>query len=356
LMDWIEYLTFDGDSEMANLRKQNGREKPWRIKYVGIGNENWGCGGNMTPEYYADLYKRYQTYVKNYPGSQIIKVACGPGGNNTRWMDVVLSQAGTRIEGIGVHYYVPGGKNRGTATDFTESGWFNLMDKTIQIQVLLRDQIGIMEKYDPKKRIEMYVDEWGTWWDKEPGSKPGFLYQQNTLRDAVSAGIYLNEFNNHADRVKMANIAQTVNVLQAMVLTEGTKMLLTPTYHVFEMYKVHQGGQLLDNDLVCNVYEKDAIKLPSLHVSASRGKDGMIYVSICNLDPTVPAELKCIVDGVKVAKVAGRVLTGETMSAYNTFENLNVVQPADLEGIEMKNGQILVTLPSKSVTMLKISQ
>jgi alpha-N-arabinofuranosidase len=354
MMDWVEYLTFDGDSEMANLRKQNGREKPWKVKYFGVGNENWGCGGNMTPEYYSDVFKRYQTFVKNYPGSRIIRVACGPNGNDTRWMDVMMSTA--RPEGIGVHYYVMAGSwgNKGSATQFDENEWFSLMDKTVQVQNLLRDQIAVMDKHDPRNRSQMYVDEWGTWWNQEPGSKPGFLYQQNTVRDAVSAGIYLNEFNKHCERVKMANIAQTVNVLQAMVLTEGPKMLLTPTYHVFEMYKVHQGGKLLDNSLICNAYAKNGTKLPSLNVSASKGKDGAIYISICNLDPTVPAELKCTVDGRTVTKATGRVLTGETMNAHNTFDKPTVVAPADLKGIEVKEGQILVTLPSKSVSMLRI--
>jgi alpha-N-arabinofuranosidase len=228
------------------------------------------------------------------------------------------------------------------------------MDKTIQVQNLLRDQIAIMDKHDPGNRSEMYVDEWGTWWNQEPGSQPGFLYQQNTIRDAVSAGIYLNEFNKHCHRVKMANIAQTVNVLQAMVLTEGAKMLLTPTYHVFEMYKMHQGGKLLNNELTCNTYARGGTKLPALNVSASKSKDGAIYVSICNIDPTVPAELKCTVEGAAVKSVTGRVLTAETMNAHNTFDNPNIVQPAELKGIELKDGQILATLPSKSVTVLRI--
>lgn len=354
MMDWVEYMTFDGDSEMALLRKQNGREKPWKVKYFGVGNENWGCGGNMTPEYYADVFKRYQTFVKNYPGSRITKVACGPNGNDTRWMDVMMQRA--RPQGIGVHYYVMAGDwgNKGSATQFDEGEWFSLMDKTIQLQNLLRDQIAVMDKHDPRNRSDMYVDEWGTWWNQEPGSKPGFLYQQNTIRDAVSAGIYLNEFNKHCHRVKMANIAQTVNVLQAMVLTESNRMLRTPTYHVFEMYKVHQGGKLLDNELTCNGYARGGTKLAALNVSASKGKDGAVYVSICNIDPTAPAELKCSIDGMAVKKATGRVLTGESMNAHNTFDNPNTVQTAELKGIELNDGQIRATLPSKSVTVLRV--
>jgi len=354
MMDWVEYLTFDGDSEMALLRKQNGREKPWTVKYFGVGNENWGCGGNMTPEYYADVYKRYQTYVKNYPGSRIRKVACGPNGNDTRWMDVVLGRS--RPDGIGVHYYVMSGSwgNKGSATQFDEGEWFSLMDKTIKVQYLLRDQIAVMDRHDPRNRVEMYVDEWGTWWNQEPGSKPGFLYQQNSVRDAVSAGIYLNEFNQHCDRVKMANIAQTVNVLQAMILTDGAKMILTPTYHVFEMYKVHQDARLLESELTCNAYTRRGTKLPSLSVSASKSKDGAVHITLCNIDPTAPAELKCSVSGMNVRKVSGRVLTGETMNAHNTFDRPDVVKTADLKGIEVRDGNILATLPSKSVTVLRV--
>jgi len=355
MMEWVEYMTFDGDSTMANLRRQNGRDKPWKIDYFGVGNENWGCGGNMTPEYYADVYKRYQTFVKNYPGSRITKIACGPNGNDTRWMEVVLGRAGQQIQAISVHYYVMSGSwgNKGSATQFDENEWFSLMDKTVGVRKLLQDQISVMDRFDPRKRIALYVDEWGTWWDQEPGSQPGFLYQQNTLRDAVSAGIYLNEFNNHCDRVKMANIAQTVNVLQAMILTEGPKMLLTPTYHVFEMYKVHQGARLLENELVCNAYAKGGTKLAALNVSASK-KDGVISVSICNLDPTAPAELECRLDGMQAQKASGRVLTAEAMNAHNTFDKPNAIQPTELKGIEIKDGLVRATLPAKSVAILII--
>ncbi|MCE5186036.1 MAG: alpha-N-arabinofuranosidase [Planctomycetaceae bacterium] len=354
MMDWVEYMTFDGDSEMANLRKQNGREKPWKIKYFGVGNENWGCGGNMTPEYYADVFKRYQTFIKNYPGSRIIKAACGPNGEDTRWMDVMMSRA--RPEGIGVHYYVMAGDwgNKGSATEFNEGEWFSLMSKTLRIENIIRAHIEVMDKYDNRRRTQLYIDEWGTWWNQEPGSKPGFLYQQNTVRDAVSAGIYLNEFNKRCDRIKMCNIAQTVNVLQAMVLTEGSKMLVTPTYHVFEMYKVHQGGKLLDSDLTCNAYSREGKKVPALNVSASKGKDGAVYISLCNLDPTTPAEIKCTLDGMTPSKVSGRVLTAQTMNAHNTFDNPEAVKPAELAGIEIKDRQLLAALPSKSVSVLRV--
>ena len=190
MQDWIEYMTFDGDSEMANLRRKNGRDKPWRVRYFGIGNENWGCGGNMTPEYYADLYKRYQTYVRNYSGNRVVKVACGPGDWNTRWMDVVLGRAARQIDAISLHYYVFSGSwgNKGDAIEFNEGEWFGLMKKTLDSDELLRRQIEVMDKHDPRKRIGLFFDEWGTWWNPAPGSNPGFWYSK-TRCDALSAGI-----------------------------------------------------------------------------------------------------------------------------------------------------------------------
>lgn len=357
MQDWVEYMTFAGDSEMANLRRANGREKPWKIKYFGVGNENWGCGGSMTAEYYSDLYKRYQTYVRNYPGSKITKVACGPGGEDFDWIEVILKNIGTRMDAYGQHYYVRGTGDwtyKGSATEFDESEWFALMDNTLKIEGVILKNKELLKKYDPKGQIDLYVDEWGTWWDEEAGTKGGFLYQQNTLRDAVSAGIFLNEFNKHCDRVKMCNIAQINNVLQAMILTDGAEMILTPTYHVFEMYKQHQGSKLLASDLTCNDYVSGDKKLPSLSVSASKTKTGKIIITICNLDPDKDAPLSCSLDGLTIGSVTGRVLTAYEMNTRNTFDNPNALKPSTLKGIKVEGSKINVTLPAKSVTLLEV--
>lgn len=356
MQDWVEYMNFAGDSEMANLRHKNGRDEPWRVKYFGVGNENWGCGGHMTPEYYADLYKRFQTYVKNYPGSRIVKIACGPSGGDTRWMDVVLREAHRHMDAISVHYYVMSGNwgNKGSATRFDEKEWFVLLEKSLGVGDLLDRHIEIMDRYDGRKRIGLYVDEWGTWWNPAPGSNPGFLYQQNTIRDAVSAGIFLNEFNLHCDRVRMANIAQTVNVLQAMILTDGPELVLTPTYHVFEMYKVHQDARLLAHELLCNPYEHDDRRLPALHVSASKARDGAVNITLCNLDPENSAKTECRIDGIEIESASGRVLTAAAMNAHNTFEKPETVKPVSLQNIEQDNNSIKLTLPAKSVTVLTV--
>jgi len=357
MQDWVEYMTFDGDSEMANLRLANGRDKPWRVKYFGVGNENWGCGGNMTAEYYADLYNRFQTYVRSYSGNRIVKVACGPGSINYHWITVVLERARRNMGAISLHHYVRGSGNwtrKGSATRFDEKEWFALMKNTITIYPLLKNNIEIMDEIDPRGRIDLYVDEWGTWWDAEPGTNPGFLYQQNTLRDAISCGIFLNAFNTQCRRVRMANIAQTNNVLQAMILTKGEKMILTPTYHVFEMYKVHHDATMLPIDLECGDYQFGGEKVPAVDVSASKDKSGKIHISLCNLDPVNPADVDCKLPGVEPANVSGRVLTADDMTAHNTFDKPETVKPAVFDDFSLRDDMLTVKLPAKSVVVLEI--
>jgi len=359
MQDWVEYMTSDGDSEMANLRRKNGRDKPWRVKYFGVGNENWGCGGNMSPEYYAELYNRFQTYVRSYSGNRIVKVACGPGSENYPWITAVMERCRRNMDAISLHHYVRGSgtwglNEKGSATEFNEAEWFALMKNTLTIYPLLKGNIKIMDRFDPRGRIDLFVDEWGTWWDAEPGTNPSFLYQQNTLRDAVSAGIFLNAFNEHCRRVKMANIAQTVNVLQAMILTKGEKMILTPTYHVFEMYTVHHDATLLPVELQSNDYRFGNNSIPALNVSASKDSSGKIHISFCNLDPSNAAEVRCALDGAEPKGISGRILTAETITAHNTFENPEAVKPTSFNNCKLEGNVLTTTLPAKSVVVLAI--
>ncbi len=357
MQDWVEYMTSDSDSDMANWRRRNGRDKPWRVRYFGVGNENWGCGGNMTPEYYADLYRRFQTYVRNYSGNRIVKVASGPGGTDLQWTEVVMSKAVDHMDAITLHYYVRGSGDwakKGSATQFDEKEWFALMKNTLGVNDIISKNIEIMDRFDPRKRVDLFVDEWGTWWDVEPGTKPGFLYQQNTLRDAVSAGIFLNIFNTHCERVKMANIAQTNNVLQAMILTKGKEMILTPTYHVFEMFEVHQGATMLPISLSGQAYRFGGEDIPALVASASKDSAGIIHVSICNLNSSREAELECVLEGIAPQGVSGRILTAAKITDHNTFAQPEVVKPAVLEGARVDGQTVRVTLPAKSVVVLAI--
>uniref|UniRef100_UPI00313AFBEB alpha-N-arabinofuranosidase n=1 Tax=Bacillus sp. OTU2372 TaxID=3043858 RepID=UPI00313AFBEB len=359
MSEWVEYMTFEGESPMANWRRENGREEPWKLKYFGVGNENWGCGGNMRPEYYADLYRRYQTYVRNYGNNKVYKIAGGANVDDYNWTEVLMKNAHWLMDGLSLHYYtIPGDfwLGKGSAVDFPEDEWFITMKKALHMDELITKHSTIMDKYDPQKRIGMIIDEWGTWFDVEPGTNPGFLYQQNTIRDALVAGLHFNIFHNHADRVQMTNIAQTVNVLQAMILTEGERMILTPTYHVFDMYKVHQDAEVLAVDSSFGSYEYNGETLPQVTVSASKNAEGKIHVSLCNIDHQNGAELDLDLRGINAAntKVSGTIITADTMNAHNTFEQPDVVKPVEFTGVAIENNKLAIKLPAMSVVTLVI--
>ena len=359
MREWIEYMTFDGKSPLADLRAKNGRGKPWKLKYFGVGNENWGCGGNMRPEYYADLFRRYSSYVRNFGSNKIFKIACGPSADDYNWTQVLMKQAGRFMDGLSLHYYtVPGDSwgHKGSATKFNENDWFVTMKKAYKMDELITRHSTIMDVYDPQKRVALVVDEWGTWFDVEPGTNPGFLYQQNTMRDALVAGIHFNIFNKHCDRVRMANIAQTINVLQSVILTEGDKIVLTPTYHVFDMYKVHQDAELLSLYMQSPEYEYGNDSIPQLSATASSDEDGKIHISICNLNPEKAAPVECELRGKAKteASVGGTILTADSMNAHNTFENPDKVVPASFNDVSVENNTLRLSIPAMSIVTLEI--
>lgn len=357
MSEWVEYMTFDGESPMANWRKENGQENAWNLKYFGVGNENWGCGGNMRPEYYADLYRRFQTYVRNYGDNKIFKIAGGANVDDFNWTEVLMREAAQFMDGLSLHYYVfPGGfENKGDAVRFSDKEWEVSMQKAVFIEELIEKHSTIMDKYDPEKRVAMIVDEWGAWYDVEPGTNPGFLYQQNTVRDAVIAGVSLNIFNNHNDRVRMANIAQMVNVIQSMVLTDEDKMLLTPTYHVFRMYKVHQDAERVSLDLDTKMLSVDGKTYPQVSASASKAADGTVNISLCNLDKDNDVEVDFELRGIELlGHMTGEVITSEKMNDHNTFEAPDKVKPVQFTGFETTEDAVKVTLPPMSVVMLSV--
>jgi alpha-N-arabinofuranosidase len=357
MMQWVEYMTSDADSPMANLRRKNGREKPWKVPYFGVGNESWGCGGNMRPEYYADLYRRYNTFVKNYSGNEIFRIACGANAADYRWTEVLIREAGRKMNGLSLHYYTIATGNwgrKGSATNFGEDLWHATLRRTLVMDELITKHSRIMDQYDRDKRVKLIVDEWGTWHDVEPGTNPGFLYQQNTLRDALVAGLNFHIFHRHADRVAMANIAQTVNVLQAMILTDGEKMLKTPTYHVFEMFKVHQDAMRLDVELTTVDYVHGDQRMPAVSLSATRDADRVVHLSLVNVHPHSEMPVECRLAGLKSGSVQGRVLTADAMNAHNTFDAPNAVVPTTFEDATLDPGRLSLTLPTKSLVILEI--
>ncbi|GEN50484.1 alpha-N-arabinofuranosidase [Alkalibacterium pelagium] len=344
MQEWVEYMTFEGESPMANLRKENGDDKAWDLKFFGVGNESWGCGGNMRPEYYADLYRRYQTYVRDYTDKHVYKIACGPNIDDYNWMEQVMKIAAPFMDGISLHHYALASEweDKRPATGFPEKEWFSLIDSAKKMEELITKHSTIMDKYDPEKRVGLIVDEWGSWLAVEKGTNPGFLYQQNTIRDAMVASLTLNIFHRHADRVKMANIAQMVNVLQAMLLTEGSKMIKTPTYHVFDLYKHHQDAELIETYGDANEY---------VDFTVSK-KDNSLAVSLCNYGIEKEETVTFDVSDFSSSSVEGWIVSGSQMDAHNSFDSSEHVTKEAFTNHSIKDGILSVTIPPMSVATL----
>lgn len=357
LSDWVQYVNFPGQSPMSMWRRENGRDKPWDVHFWGIGNEAWGCGGNMTPEYYANEYKKYVTYMTDWSNtSKLFRIASGASDADYNWTEVLMQKIPQHmVDGLAMHHYsIIDWGNKGSATEFSEKQYAQIMKSAWQMEELVTKHSAIMDKYDPKKKIALVVDEWGGWYDVEKGTNPGFLYQQNTMRDAMIAGMTLNIFNNHADRVRMANLAQTINVLQAVILTNEEKMILTPTYHVMEMYNVHQDATLLPVKVSSPDYIFGKDTIPAISVSASKDKVGAIHISLVNIDPAKARDLSLNLDGASIKQVSGRILVSGKLQDHNSFEQPDKIKPAIFSGATMKGNQLTVKMPAASVVVLTL--
>ncbi len=356
LSQWIEYITFDGTSPMADLRKQNGREKPWKLKYLGIGNESWGCGGAMSPEYYCDNFRRYSTFCRDLSGNKLFRIACGPNADDYNWTEVCMKKITPwNMQGLSLHYYtLPTGDwgHKGSATVFDDKEYYRTIKNTLFMEELVTRHSEIMNRYDPEHKVGLIVDEWGTWYDVEEGTNPGFLYQQNTMRDAVVAAINLNIFNNHSERVYMANIAQAVNVLQAVLLTEGAVTVKTPTYHVFDLYKEHQEAALIYSHIENEDTGAEDVSVPSVSCSASVSESGNITVTLsnCSLDKDYTVDMGMSFG--EIARAEGRVLYGE-VHAHNDFQNPDNVAIKPLE-VKTGNSRAEIILPPCSVAAITL--
>ncbi len=359
MAQWVEYMTSDGDTPMARLRRQNGRDKAWHVKYFGIGNEAWGCGGNMTAEYYSNEFRKFNTYLRDYSNNKLYRIASGASDYDYNWTTTLMKRIGKRMNAISVHYYtVKDWNHKGKATIFTPEEYYLTIDKCLDVDNVVRKHCAIMDETDPDKKIALMVDEWGTWWDEEPGTIPGHLYQQNTMRDAIVASLMLNVFHKYTDRVRMANIAQVVNVLQSMILTDqkGTgHMVLTPTYHIFEMYKGFQEATYLPLDLQCgSTTASNGNNIPMVSASAAKTTDGSIIVALANVMLDQTQEVKLNFDGAKVKDLSGRILTSKKIEDYNDFEHPNRIQPVPFKDAKLKKGEVTVKLPTKSIVVLNI--
>jgi alpha-N-arabinofuranosidase len=357
LIDWVQYVNFNGKSPMSDLRAKNGRTKPWGVKFWGVGNEAWGCGGNMKPEYYADLYRKYATFMTGWSsGTQVFRIASGANSRDYNWTEVLMKNIPLNmVGGLALHHYsVIEWNKKGPAVDFTEQQYFETMKSALFMDSLVIKHSAIMDKYDPEKRVALVVDEWGAWYDVEPGTNPGFLYQQNTMRDAMIAGATLNIFHNHSDRVRMANLAQTINVLQAVLLTKDEKLILTPTYHVMEMYNVHQDAKLVPLTIKCNDYTLGSEKLPAVSASASKDSTGKLHISLVNIDAKAAQEISVDIEGGNYKTVSGRILTADKLQDHNTFEAPAKIKPATFQGATLNGKTLNVKLPPFSVVVLEL--
>jgi alpha-N-arabinofuranosidase len=352
MVDWLEYMTSPANSTLAELRRANGREEPWRVPFFGVGNESWGCGGQMRPAYYADLYRQTAEFL-GVRGETLIKVASGGYDARTDWTET-LSQIESNIDGISHHYYTtPSGvwARKGNATGFGEDEWISTLWRALRVESHIEAQEAVLEINDPEGDIGIYLDEWGTWYDPTPGASA--LYQQNTLRDALVAALHFHVFHRHAERVHMANIAQTVNVLQAMILTSGDAMVLTPTYHVFRMHIPFQDATFLPLTFdETPMYEHADYSVPAVSATAARGTDGRLYASVANLDPREAAEVTIRVAGAAPRNAAAQILTADEIDAHNRFESPNAVVPVPFDDFDLDGATLTLRLPVKAIVVI----
>jgi alpha-N-arabinofuranosidase len=323
LSDWVQYVNFDGESPMSKLRKENGAPSAWNVRYWGVGNEAWGCGGNMNAEWYANIYKQYATFMTDWSNSnQMFRIASGANSGDYHWTEVLMRDIPHHmLEGVALHHYsVIDWNHKGPAVAFSQAEYFATMKQAWKMEELVTKHSAIMDKYDSAKRVALVVDEWGGWYNVEEGTNPGFLYQQNTIRDAMIAGVTLNIFQNHADRVRMANLAQAINVLQAVILTNKEKIILTPTYHVMEMYNVHQDATLLPVTVKSDAFILNKDSLVAVSVSASRDSNNVTHVSLVNIDNTKGRQVSIELDKGTYKSVTGRILSSANIKDHNSFE------------------------------------
>ncbi|HKP14083.1 MAG TPA: alpha-L-arabinofuranosidase C-terminal domain-containing protein [Blastocatellia bacterium] len=367
--EWLEYLTTAQPTTLAKERAANGHPAPYRIGYLGIGNESWDCGGNMTPDYYLSQLKIYGRFVRNFnpeqqDKQQMLKIAVGPGGGEprfTEWTEAVMKawqnhQWSWDINGLSLHSYtVVRWPPAFASVGFGEAEYSRILKSTLEMEGLISKHSAIMDKYDPQKKVALVVDEWGAWYAPLPGSNPGFLVQQNSLRDAILAALNLNIFARHADRVRMANIAQMINVLQAMILTDKEKMVLTPTYYVYKMYAPFQDATFLPITFNAGSYTHGDITLPRVDAIAAKDKAGKLWLEITNVDPNQAIEIEVSLSGMTAKSAAGTTLTAPKVDSVNTFETPNTVMPKPISA-KIQGGKLSLKLEPKSVTVISVEQ
>jgi alpha-L-arabinofuranosidase len=357
LESWVEYCNYDGTSSLSDLRKINGHPNSYHVRYWGIGNESWGCGGRMTPEAYAQKFRTFANYVREYPGSPVSRIASGANSDDYEWTEYLMAHISSRwVQGIGVHYYTSINPILGkkSATDFGELQYFGALKNALKMEEIVSKHTAIMDKYDSGKKVALIIDEWGIWTDVEPGTNPDFLFQQNSLRDALIGATTLNIFNNHCERVRMANLAQTINVLQSLVLTSGDSMVLTPTYYVFDLYKVHQNAKWIPIKIQSPNYDFNYQSIAAVNASASVDSNRAMHISLVNLDPTHEMPITIHLNDSKASTISAQILTSDKFNDVNTFSKPDKVVIHLFSDFKMDGKALVVNMPAKSIVVLEI--
>ncbi|MBJ2166605.1 MAG: alpha-N-arabinofuranosidase [Muribaculaceae bacterium] len=351
---WVEYITAES-GPMAELRKKNGREKPWKLKYLGVGNESWGCGGNFTAEFYANVYRRYQTYCREFNGNKLYKIASGANAGDLHWTEVLMRDAMQHFHGLSLHYYSVGNwASKGSATKFDGNDYYTTLGICLEMDNLVKNHSAIMDRFDPEGRVGLMVDEWGTWWEVEPGTNPGHLFQQNTMRDAMVAALTLNIFHEHAARVRMANIAQIANVLQSMVLTRDAEMVLTPTYYLFKMYVPHQDARLVPMAVTTESRSVEGRQsVPELDATCSE-KDGVYTISLTNTSLEKGNKVSVNLADLKLKVQGAQILTAASVNDYNDFGQPEKVTLKEFKGARVNKGVLTVDMPAMSIVSVTL--
>ncbi len=352
--EWVDYITSQGKSPMADLRRKNGRAEPFKLTYLGIGNENWAF---MRAEHYADAYRQFASFIRSHDGKKLFKIACGANGNDYEWTETMMRMAGDKMDGLSLHYYTMPKyyateeypwEMKGPALCADEGNYYRTLRRALYMDELIKRHKHVMDRFDGSRKVAIVVDEWGTWHLPEEGTNPSFLFQQNTMRDAIVAAVTLNIFNSHCDRVRMANLAQMVNVLQSVILTNGQQMVLTPTYHVFDLYKGHQDATLIESYVQQDLTGTQEAQVPAMHVSASENQEGKVHVTLVNLSADQPQKVRCSLVGRNFSSAAIRYVSGD-LNSHNAFGADAQISIQTMQEMPVSDGEMMLTMPALCV-------
>jgi alpha-L-arabinofuranosidase len=356
---WVEYCNAPaGSTSLADERATNGQREPFGVRFWGVGNESWGCGGKFIPEDYCREYRRFTDWLPQY-GVPLYLIAAGPNGNNTEWARRFFARwadgARAPIQGWAPHYYCG---TTGHALQFTTDQWYEQLHKANHMETLIKDQWRALAEFDPKHSVKLVIDEWGSWHPDGTEINKRHLYEQmGTLRDALVAALSLDTFNRHAEKVDMANIAQLINNLHSLFLADGDRFVATPSFHVYAMYRPHQGGKgvriaVEDPDVMFKAGGREQ-KIFRVAGSASLASPNEATLTLVHTHATLPADVLIRLRGSAANEVRQTVLSHTELNAHNTFEHPDNLVPKTTD-LAARGPELKCVLPPASVNRFDI--